>query len=96
MSSESLPIPPSPERPPLAPYDPPDQAPQAAAWRRAIKAIELVRQHESYGEEFHHDAHELTDLLSHTMGAAPACCPDCEAPRARLFSGHSSGACAFR
>ncbi|MGB6309131.1 MAG: hypothetical protein WBF89_15205, partial [Steroidobacteraceae bacterium] len=40
-------------------------------------AIELVRQHEPYAEEFHYDAHELTDLLSHTIGAAPLCCPDC-------------------
>jgi hypothetical protein len=40
-------------------------------------AIELVRQHKPYAEEFHHDAHELTDLLSSTIGAAPICCPDC-------------------
>ncbi len=40
-------------------------------------AIELVRQHEPFAEEFHHDAHELTDLLSYTIGAAPMCCPDC-------------------
>ncbi len=37
--SESIPIPPSPERPPLAPYDPPDPAPQADAWRRALKVV---------------------------------------------------------
>jgi hypothetical protein len=43
-------------------------------------AIELVRQHEPYAEEFHHDAHELTDLLSYTIGAAPDCCPDCLSP----------------
>jgi hypothetical protein len=36
---ESVPPPPSPERPPLAPYDPPDPAPQAAAWRRALKVV---------------------------------------------------------
>jgi hypothetical protein len=40
-------------------------------------AVDLVRQHEPYAEEFHHDAHELTDLLSYTIGAAPLCCPDC-------------------
>jgi hypothetical protein len=40
-------------------------------------AIELVRQHKPYAEEFHHDPHELTDLLSSTIGAAPICCPDC-------------------
>ena len=40
-------------------------------------AVDLVRQHEPYAEVFHHDAHELTDLLSYTIGAAPLCCPDC-------------------
>ena len=40
-------------------------------------AIELVRQHKPYAEEFHYNAHELTDLLSYTIGAAPVCCPDC-------------------
>jgi hypothetical protein len=44
-------------------------------------AIELVRQHKPYAEEFHHDAHELTDLLSYTIGAAPVCCPDCRPQR---------------
>ena len=42
-------------------------------------AVELVGQHRPYAEEFHHSAHELTDLLSHTISAAPACCPDCAA-----------------
>jgi hypothetical protein len=37
--NESIPPPPSPERPPLAPYDPPEPAPQAAAWRRALKVV---------------------------------------------------------
>ena len=40
-------------------------------------AVDLVRQHEPYAEEFHHDAHELTDLLSYTIGSAPLCCPEC-------------------
>jgi hypothetical protein len=40
-------------------------------------AIELVNQHPPYAEEFHHDAHVLTDLLSSTIGAAPDCCPEC-------------------
>lgn len=44
-------------------------------------AIELVRQHQPYAEEFHHNAHELTDLLSYTIGAAPVCCPECPSPR---------------
>ena len=39
MRSENIPVPPSPERPPLAPHDPPEPAPQAAAWRRALKVI---------------------------------------------------------
>jgi hypothetical protein len=44
-------------------------------------AVELVRQHRPYAEEFHHSAHELTDLLSHTISAAPGSCPDCAAQR---------------
>ena len=40
-------------------------------------AIELVRKHRPYVEEFHHDEHELMDLLSDTLGATPACCPEC-------------------
>jgi hypothetical protein len=40
LDNESVPTPSSPERPPLAPYDPPDPAPQAAAWRRALKVVE--------------------------------------------------------
>ena len=47
-------------------------------------AIELVHQHAPYAEEFHHDAHELTDLLSSTIGAAPASCPDCVTSRRYL------------
>lgn len=39
MRNESVPPPPSPERPPLAPYDPPDPAPQAEAWRRALEVV---------------------------------------------------------
>jgi hypothetical protein len=38
MSSEK-PNASSPETPPLAPYDPPAPAPQAAAWRRALKVV---------------------------------------------------------
>jgi hypothetical protein len=44
-------------------------------------AIELVRQHEPYAQEFHHDAHALTDLLSYTIGSAPLSCPECLAQR---------------
>lgn len=39
MRNENVPAPPSPETPPLAPYDPPAPAPQAAAWRQALKVI---------------------------------------------------------
>ena len=39
MPSENIPTPASPETPPLAPYDPPEPAPQAAAWRQALKVI---------------------------------------------------------
>jgi hypothetical protein len=40
-------------------------------------AVKLAREHRSSAEEFHHDAEELTAVLSYTMGAAPRCCPDC-------------------
>jgi hypothetical protein len=40
-------------------------------------AVELVRQHKPYVDEFRDDAHALTDLLSETLGAAPKCCPHC-------------------
>jgi hypothetical protein len=40
-------------------------------------AIELVRQHRPYVEDFHDDEHELTDLLSDTLGMSPPQCPDC-------------------
>jgi hypothetical protein len=40
-------------------------------------AIELVRQHKPFVEEFDNDEHRLTDLLSDTLGSAPLRCPDC-------------------
>ena len=40
-------------------------------------AVELVRQHTPYVDEFRDDAHALTDLLSETIGAAPISCPIC-------------------
>jgi hypothetical protein len=49
MRNESVPVPPSPERPPLAPYDPPDPAPQAEAWRRAIKVVARQAPRQSSG-----------------------------------------------
>jgi hypothetical protein len=39
LLSEGVPNPPNPEQPPLAPYDPPAPAPQAEAWRRALKVV---------------------------------------------------------
>jgi hypothetical protein len=41
-------------------------------------AIELVRKHQPYVEEFHDNEHELMDLLSDTLGTTPACCPECQ------------------
>lgn len=40
MRTENIPTPLSPERPPLAPHDPPEPAPQAEAWRRALRVVE--------------------------------------------------------
>lgn len=39
MRSENVPVPASPEQPPFAPHDPPEPAPQAAAWRRAMRVV---------------------------------------------------------
>jgi hypothetical protein len=39
MHSENVPPPANPESPPLAPHDPPEPAPQAAAWRRALRVV---------------------------------------------------------
>jgi hypothetical protein len=41
MRSENIPQP-NPETPPMAPHDPPDPAPQAAAWRRALRVIGYI------------------------------------------------------
>jgi hypothetical protein len=46
-NEEGVPPPPSPERPPLAPHDPPDPAPQAAAWQRALRVIFMEATHHS-------------------------------------------------
>ena len=45
-------------------------------------AVELVRQHKPYVDEFRDDAHALTDLLSETISSAPTCCPLCPGPLA--------------
>jgi hypothetical protein len=39
MRSENNATAPNPERSPLALHDPPEPAPQAAAWRRALRVI---------------------------------------------------------
>ena len=45
-------------------------------------AVDLVKQHTPYVDEFAGDAHELTDLLSAIIGEAPRCCPVCASARA--------------
>jgi hypothetical protein len=59
-------------------------------------AVELVQQHEPYAEEFDHDPHQLTDLLTDVIGVAPANCPACQPQAAADLSGRSSAVCAFR
>jgi hypothetical protein len=59
-------------------------------------AIELVRQHEPCVQEFLESSHELTDLLSSTIGAAPDCCPDCLAQQARPQSDRPNDAYVYR
>lgn len=49
--------------------------------RALALAIELVHEHRPFSEEFHHNAHELTDLLSYTISAAPSRCPACSPSR---------------
>jgi hypothetical protein len=39
-------------------------------------AIDLVRKRKPYVDAFH-DEHELTDLLSDTLGTTPIACPEC-------------------
>ena len=65
-SAESVPPPTSPERPPLAPHDPPDPAPQAAAWDRALRVIFMERTH-SAG-----DSTKIRPWRSHKRGRAKA------------------------
>ena len=39
LNENPVPDPPTPEQPPYAPYDPPAPAPQAEAWRRALRVV---------------------------------------------------------
>jgi hypothetical protein len=41
-------------------------------------AIDLVRKRKPYVDVFHDDEHELTDLLSDTLGTTPIGCPECQ------------------
>jgi hypothetical protein len=55
-------------------------------------AVELVKEHIPYVTEFRHDAHELTDLLSETISAAPDCCPHCAgAPGGAVLGAPTAG-----
>ena len=49
LKYENVPASPSPEEPPLAPYDPPDPAPQAEAWRRALRVVSQRPRAETWG-----------------------------------------------
>jgi hypothetical protein len=44
-------------------------------------AIELIRAHKPFVQDFEDDEHALTDLLSDTLGMAPSCCPVCNTAR---------------
>jgi hypothetical protein len=58
-------------------------------------AIELVRNHTPYVEEFHNDEHALTDLLSDTLATSPVCCPECQS-QAGLNPPGDRGGCSER
>jgi len=66
-SEESVPPPASPERPPLAPHDPPDPAPQAAAWDRALRVVFMERTAHSSG-----DPTRVRPWRTHKRGRAKA------------------------
>jgi hypothetical protein len=51
-----------------------DEVDPAAAF---ALAVELVKEHTPYVNEFQDDAHELTDLLSETISVAPDGCRHC-------------------
>lgn len=48
------------------------------AWTFAL-AVDLVRHDRQYVRDFSKSTHELTDLLSETIAAVPAECPQCAA-----------------
>ena len=64
-SEEGVPPPASPERPPLAPHDPPDPAPQAAAWERALRVIFMESTHPG-------EANKVRPWRTHKRGRAKA------------------------
>ena len=57
-------------------------------------AIELIRQREPFVREFNDNEHELTDLLSDTLGMSPVCCPQCRMGPPRLASQRAAMAAA--
>jgi hypothetical protein len=66
-SEESVPPPASPERPPLAPHDPPDPAPQAAAWNRALRVVFMETTAHPSGE-----LNKIRPWRTHKRGRAKA------------------------
>jgi hypothetical protein len=66
-SEESVPPPASPERPPLAPHDPPDPAPQAEAWNRALRVVFMESATHPSG-----DANRVRPWRTHKRGRAKA------------------------
>jgi hypothetical protein len=66
-SEESVPPPASPERPPLAPHDPPDPAPQAAAWDRALRVVFMESTTHSSSE-----SNKIRPWRTHKRGRARA------------------------
>ena len=71
-SEESVPPPASPERPPLAPHDPPDPAPQAAAWDRALRVVFMENTAHSSGAHSSGEAHRVRPWRTHKRGRAKA------------------------
>jgi hypothetical protein len=55
-------------------------------------AVELVKEHIPYVTEFADDAHELTDLLSETISAAPDSCPHCSGSQSPVALGTPAAA----
>lgn len=50
---------------------------EASMARTFAHAVELLRERKLYVREFNNDVHQLTELLSDTIGAAPESCLQC-------------------